>query len=358
MLKRSRIRTASALLLAGLLALCGAGACLAADDQQQLTLQEAVTRALSISSTLQVSAINLDNAEKAADDAGQAVSFIPSGSSTPEAQQRFYSLVSANASLEQAKRSCQSARDTVTLQVYQAYYTVLQDQMSLEQSRLTLAVDEIDYRAAVLKNQSGGASQLDVQQAEDTLSASRSALEKTQQTLADDYQKLATMVGLSTIARPELTDRPEYAPLVIASLDAEISRILTTSPSVLNAQSSVEQAKIKQQVWSSESGTGTAANNLAIAEQNARDAEESAAQQLRTAYYSLLQLEASYDDLQRKEKTAEQNLRIAQIKYDTGAASQIDLRTAESALAAARQNLLNSAISHELKVMQLQTPWA
>lgn len=364
--KRSQARAASALLLAGLLALSGAGACQAADDQQQqqkqITLQQAVDMAVASSGDLRVARYSIDQAEDRRDAAALKLTYTPTGQASPETESAFNSLVSADLTLKQQKRSYQASLDGVAMTVYQAYFDILQDQAALEAARQDLSLADLQQRAATLNHQLGGASGLEKQQASDTATTARASLATAETSLADAYQQFNQLVGLLPDERPDLVDQPSFAPLEIDSLEAEVSRALASSPSVLNKADAVDQAKTALLIYSySQADINTyqaTKTNIDIAEQNLVLAKDSAAQSLRTLYYNIRQLESDRNDLQQKLNTAGLNLSITQAKYDTGAASQIDLRTAQSALAAAERSLLSNTCQHQLQTQTFRTPWA
>ena len=56
--------------------------------------------------------------------------------------------------------------------------------------------------------------------------AAQTSLTTAQANLDTAYQKFNQLVGLAPDDRPVLTDQPSFAPLVIGSLDAEVSRVL------------------------------------------------------------------------------------------------------------------------------------
>lgn len=352
------------LLLSGLLITSAAGTAMAAttdQQQQQLTLQQAIDMATANSNTLKAAQDTIDQKGYTRDAKSQVVSFIPTGQATSENEQAFLGLVQANSDLQSAKQSYQASEDSVAYQVYQAYDGILQDQVALNSDQQAFNLADRQLRSTTLNCQFGGASKLQVQQAKENLAAAQSSLTTADKTLTTAYEKLNQLVGLMPDDRPNLVDQPAFVPLVINSLDAEVSRVLAASPTVLQAQQSVDKAKIALNIYSFSS---TEANtyqgtekSIDIAQQNASSTQDSVSQSLRNLYYSILQLEASHESLQQNLATAELNLKIAQVKYDTGAASAIDLATAQSAYTQADQALINNTCQHQLQVQAFETPW-
>ena len=351
-----------AILCMGMLILCSTGVATAATDTQQLTLQQAMDMAMTNSSALKVAQDTIDQQQYSRDAKSQDVSFIPTGQTTPANEQAFLSLVQADMDLQQEKLNYQASKDSVVMQVYQAYDAILQDQVALDAAQQAFNLADLQRRTTTLNCQLGGASKLQLQQANESYTSAQSALTTSQTTLADDYQKFNQLVGLMPDDRPALVDEPAFTPLKIDSLDAEVSRVVETSPALYSKQSAVDKAKIALSIYSygnTEANTyqGTE-KNIDIAQINASTAQDSVAQQVRSLYYSISKLEASHDSLQQKLATAEMNLQIAQIKYATGAASNIDLLTAQSNLTQAKQALLSNICQHQLQAQTFETPWA
>jgi len=329
---------------------------------QELTLQQAVSKALANSRSLRVSEYQIQLAQEDRDSAAEAVDFIPTGQTTPEAEKAFNNLVQKDLSLQAAKKDYQAAQDSVVISVYQAYYGVLEAEAALEAAQQAVDQAELQYRGTALKYQFGAASKLQLMQDNDSYESARQAYATAEKTLADSYEKLNQLVGLQPADRPVLTDQPGFSPLEIDSLEAEIARVLEKSPTVWKAQKAVDQAKIALDIYSygpAETHTYEGMEiSISIAEENARAAEESAAQSLRSLYSNIRQLEESHAGLERKLATAEENLRMTELKYQYGRASRIDLIAARSTVAQSKQALLEAECQHAILVTAFKTPWA
>ena len=94
-----------------------------------------------------------------------------------------------------------------------------------------------------MDNQLGGASQYQVEQANQGYAQAQTNLSTAEANLTTAYQQFDQLVGLTPDDQPVLTDQPSFAPLAIGSLDAEVSQVLAESPSILKAQDTVTADK-------------------------------------------------------------------------------------------------------------------
>lgn len=330
---------------------------------QQMSIRQALKMAITNSSTLKASDLNIDQAKEDRDAASEALAgYTPTGQTTPEVEQAYNSLVQKNLNWMSAKKSYQSALDSVVMSVYQAYYNVLEAKASLDAAQQSLNYAELQYRGTVLKCQLGAASKWQLTQDSESYESAKQAYASAEKTLADFCQKFNQLVGLSDGSRPELTEQPVFSPLQVISLDSEISRVLDESPSVWKANNAVDQAKTALDIYSYSSAEAhtykSTEISISIAEQNAQTEKESTIQALRSLYYNIKKAEDNRVSLVKKLSTAEESLRIANLKYQLGLISRIDLVSAESTLAQSKLNLLEADYQHVIQVMSFETPWA
>lgn len=330
--------------------------------EKQISMQEAIKMAIAKSSSLRASGYSIDQSREDLDAASDALDFIPTGQTTPEAEQAYNSYIQKNLNWMSAKKSYQSALDSVAMSVYQAYYNVLEAKASLDAEQQLVDYTELQYRGTVLKCQLGAASKWQLTQDSESYESAKQAYASAEKTLADSYQKFNQLVGLSDSSRPELTDQPIFSPLKVISLDAEISRVLDESPSVWKANNAVDQAKTALNIYSyssTEAHTYKSTEiSISIAEQNAQTQKESTVQSLRSLYYNIMKMEDDHASLVKKLATAEESLRIAKLKYQCGLISKIELVSAENSVTQSKLNLLQAECQHVIQVMSFETPWA
>jgi len=376
MRKQFRFKLVMALLLSGLLMAWGAGAALAdtgtgvatgggGAGAQQLTLQQALSMAMATSPSLISSSYGIDQAKNKVIQQTEPITglsnltFTPSGNTSTATEGAFNTLVAANLSWQQAQKANQAGQDTVTYQVYSAYYTILQDEEALNAEQQSFNLEDLTQRVTNLEYQVGYTSQDAVVQENQKYAAAQATLATDQASLDTDYQKFNQLVGLATDDRPVLTDQPTFAPLVIGSLDAEVSRVLASDVNISNAQNTVTEHQEGMTIVSQDPAANAAsADTLGEAQQNLVNEQNNVSQWERNTYYSIQNLESSQDSLQQALTTAETNLQMYQVEYNVGIATKIDLETAQSSLTSAQLALLKNTVSHQLDVMTFETPWA
>ncbi|MGB9805105.1 TolC family protein [Desulfofundulus sp.] len=353
-----------ALVLCVLLALAPAAVAFGATGPAPagLTLQQAVDMALSNSSTLRADALAIDRAKYDRDAAGLAVSFTPTGQTTPQAEAAFTKLMQADLAWQMAKKTYDADKDTVVMKVYQAYAAVLQAAAAVDAAQQALDSADWQHRAAVAGYRVGTLSRSQMVQADASTAGAKAQLEAAKKALDDAYQKFDQLVGLPAGVRPVLSDRPAYAPLNVDSLEAEVSRAVDASPYVWLAQRNIDLARIALDIYSygpAEAHTYKATElGVPIAEEQAASARDQMAQLVRSLYYGIRQLEENYAGLQQKVAVDEENLRVVQVKYRVGMATRVELAAAQAALAGDKRDLVNLLCQHQVLVQAFKTPWA
>ncbi len=334
----------------------------ASDSSQYLSLEDAVDRALTYSPALKSKELSVEQAEYQREAAALAVSYTPTGQADPETEKAFNNLVAKDLNWQVAKKELSAQRDSVIIQVYQAYYNVLTAEAALVSAEKNLAYADLQKRSAVLRHQFGKASLLEVKQQENSYETAKAQWDSARQSLDDAYVKLNQLIGLSPSARPVLTHRPAFKPVEIISLDSLVSRVLEESPTVKRAQLSVNQAQIALDIYSfSETEYNSYKSqqlSITMAEQNLVSVKSQTEQQVRSLVSSIVQLEKSYQSLKNMYETAEKNLEWTRLKLKYGVASRIELAQAEAEVAKAYQSLLQAQSQHEVLAKALTTPWA
>ncbi len=330
----------------------------------ELTLEMAVERALNTNSSLKRAKKDLERAEEVKDYLADKIDFIPSGPvPSSNAESVFLNLTQAEISRNMARRNYTAGEDAVVLSVHQAYYEILRSSEKVSVDESTLKNRQWLKQVAYAGQRAGTVDALGVIQAETSWGNAKTALESAQKALDDAYQKFNQMVGLSPEDRPVLVDSPELSPLEVKNLDVEVNAIVTSSPTVWSAEQGVELAKLTRRLYdftNPNAGEPYKAKEIDLekAEVTAGDVKEQMAKQLRTMYYTAKQLEEQYAGIIESTRLAEENLRVAKVKYDVGIATKTDVLNAELALEQARQGLLEIECQHEILKMAFKKPWA
>ena len=182
------------------------------------------------------------------------------------------------------------------------------------------------------------------------------------QGLSDKYQSLNNLVGYKPEERPLLIDRPEFTPININNLEAEIQRRIELSPSIWLAERQIELAKLDLDLydWANPMREPYDAKKIDVntAELQSADGKEQMRQGMRTIYNNIMQLEENYSLLQQNLKIAEENLRIAQLQYEVGTATKSQVLEAELKVAQAKKDIATVVYTHEVLKLRFDKPWA
>ncbi|MCL6448432.1 MAG: TolC family protein [Armatimonadetes bacterium] len=331
----------------------------------ELTLQQAVERAIANSKSLKNKEYEIERTEEVRESAADKVKWTPSGpisdEKAAEAASAFTGLVSADLQWQMAKKSYDAEVDTVTMSVTKAYYSVLQALENVRTAELDCRSAELAGRLAMASYRAGALSKSGLIQADSRLAGAKSALEAAQKALDDAYQQFNQLVGLWPEDRPVLTDRPSFSALEIDNLETEVERAVEKSPTLWQVKRSVELAKLDLDLYAfNYEAEPYKSKEIKVnqAEVSASAAEEQMRNAVRTIYYNIRQLEDSYAGLQQQLAAAEENLRVTQLKYELGMATKADVLSAQASLAGVQKSLLDTVCQHELLKLSFAKPWA
>jgi outer membrane protein len=328
----------------------------------ELTLDQAVDKALATSKDLKQSDYDIERGEKVREKVADTVKYIPIGPSPEAASAAFTTLVQTDLAWQMSKKTKTMKADAVVLSVFQAYTNVLSAQEEVTAAEAALKNADWQQRAARASYQVGMSSEAAKIQAEAGYQLRKAALEAARQGLIDKYQALNNIVGLKPDDRPVLLDIPQFIPIEIDNLEAAIQRRLEQSPSIWLADRKVELAKLDLDLydWTNPMREPYDAKKIDVstAELTAADGKEQMRQAIRAIYNKILQLEENYALQQENLKIAEENLRIVQVQFEVGMATKAQLLEAESQVAEAKKSLASTIYTHEVLKLQFDKPWA
>ncbi|MBC7074789.1 MAG: TolC family protein [Syntrophomonadaceae bacterium] len=338
--------------------------CLAEDiNPDSLTIEEAVNLALSNSKELEKASLEVDAAKVTRDEAWDAhnavlmQTYIPGQDmylSVPTGQELDGLVYTTNFAWLAKKKEYEAKVDSVVLSVHQKYCNVLTAREKVESQRLAVQRDEEKLRIAKLRYQLGLNTVSDVSRAKMQVADSQAKLETAEKELEQRYIELAEYLGLPEDSRPTLVDEIEYASLEVENVDNQIDSIASNSPSVWVAE---EAVRLEKQTYGKINSYDLDKVELDKAEVGVDITKKNIREITRNIYYAIKQLEDSYTAALEAVQAAEEALRVAQLMFDVGMATEADVLNAEAALASARYALNNLVCQHELLKMAFEKPW-
>jgi outer membrane protein TolC len=327
-----------------------------------LSLNDAIKRALTYSESVKKAAKQVDLSENQRDQVEDTYDYIPTENATDTAgEQAFASLISANLTWQISEKSLTAQQDSITMDTCNSYWGIQLKAGDVEVAKQSLKQAELDLNKARAYYQVGLLAKDSLLAAETKQVSAKYTLEKAQNDLDTAYESFNQLVGLSLETRPLLTDEPVFALMEETNLDYLVTKVLENSPTVWAAEQKVElQESLKTMMFYTGEYTPYESRSIQVdqAVLDAASAREATEILTRNLYYTVLSLEQSYPAAEQAVKLAEENLRVAQVKYDVGMLTKADVTALETALVQAKQNLLTLKKNHAYYKLVLDKPWA
>jgi len=329
-------------------------------DQSRLTYQQAVDMALTSSKTLKNAAADVDRTYEVRKDASSEGMIIPMEPGDPGVVKTYMGSMKADLYWQMSKKTLEIARDKIGYTVKQAYNTVL---LAGEKKKVADLAVENHYwknRLAELKYQNGMVSSIEHMQANSDYSGARESQKAAAKGLDDAYQKFNSLVGLSSDARPILTEVPQFAKLGDIDLEKRVSQVTSDNYNVWLDDQKTNLAKLDLDLYSSRTASEPySAKQIDVtkAQNTADDSRTNIAKLVRTIYYSLKQLEDTYSTLQAKLTVADQAFKITQVKFDIGMATKAEVVSAQYDLEQLRLQVMEYGLNHDNQQMLFEKPW-
>lgn len=203
-----------------------------------------------------------------------------------------------------------------------------------------------------LKNDVGIMSDKDLQDLSRETQQMAEQIKQLEMNIDNAYIALNNLLGLPAEDRYEIVNNVEYAPLEMnMSIDTYVSRKLSTDQSLQMQQIAVENAEFSSKTIS-DSSTGSEYRTAELEAANtARDyktAKEDKEKSIREAYIQIQQLESARKNLETDLAKAKSDHEKAQVNYQVGNITQLDLEQAELALDNVENSLLENTLNHDL----------
>jgi len=328
----------------------------------EISVAQAVALSLANSESLKNAKSDITKQKELRDDASDDLDFIPSSSSgTAATENPWYSLLTADISLQSVKKAYTTEEEKIALDSYSKYWDILKYQDKLEVAELGAKKALLALQNAQAGNRVGTVADIDLLSATSQRQTAVTTLSLAQNSLDDAYEALNSQIGLWPEDRPVLTDTVKYSLADIDNLDNEVARVLADSPTIWSAdQAVILQNYSKNMMFYSGSYTPYKVRQIGVeqAELDAASAKEVASQSVRDMYYQIKNMEQNYSMLQEQIKLAEENLRVSKVNFEIGMTTALNVCTAEKALADAKSSFLELICNHEYAKLVFEKPWA
>jgi len=320
----------------------------------ELSLDQAISRALSYNETLERSELDVDYADELREDASSA--WHPKWYTTyePGIETLYAALLSADYGYEAAEKSRELQEDLVVCKAQKGYYDVLEaiEKVSVKQSEL--AATEKDFNVSKAYFEVGMLSRVGYDQALVRFTQKRAELKEAENDLNNAYMVFNQLIGLDPEDRPVLTTLPEFEELEVENLSLEISGIVRENPAQWIAE---EGADLKERIIGFSDDYDKAEIESEQAEIDADKLREDTTKALYNIYYNIKNIEDSYQVSRESVRLAKESLRVTELRYELGMATKAEVIAAEAALAKAEQGVFVLACRHGLLKSAFEKPW-
>ncbi|WCK54280.1 TolC family protein [Aneurinibacillus sp. Ricciae_BoGa-3] len=342
---------------------------------QGLTLQQAIDTALGYSYSLKEAATNIDRAADVRDQAADNVKYNgvvpvvqPGGNftystSTVASNSVFSGAIQAGIGYQMAKRTYTAQQDGVVYSVRKAYNAILQAQAKLSVDQLAVKNAQVQNDVARAKYSVGTASNFDSVNAETSMNAATKTITVDETALSSAYQALNQLMGYKSGDRPQLAEQPKFEPLQESDLEGHVSRVLSDSPTVWNAQQNIDVKKLNLDLYVFNNHTSTTPyeavqKDVTNAVNEYANVKDQMAGAVRSLYYNIRQLEDQYTAAEAQLPALEEAARIAKVQFDAGVGTQADMVAANLKVEQLQEKLYELNIAHDNAIAAYNKPWA
>lgn len=329
----------------------------------EISLNEAISRALLNSKEVRKAEKEIDRTEALKEHADAQLDYIPTyATGTALVEIPWANMLAADLTWQMSKKSADAAVDATALGTCDKYWDVLRASEKVEAARL--GVQSADHQRAIsmLSRSVGIISPFNLEQVNLKLTEAEVNLATAENDLENAYAVFNQAIGLNPWDRPVLTDDEiVFKPLEIENLQREISRVKATSPSLWLAREKVTMQKyLKDMMLYTGEYRPYQARKMEYeqAELDAMSAEQLYETIVRNLYYTILSLEESAQIAGEAVQLAEESLRLTKLRYDLGMAIKADVTQAEQELAQARSNYNELVVQHNYMKLAFEKPWA
>ncbi|BAU26526.1 outer membrane efflux protein [Aneurinibacillus soli] len=333
----------------------------AAAQQQGLTYQGAIDKALNKSLELKNIQADIDRSFEVKNNLGRSLSFVPTGPGNQGANSAYMGVEKAEIGYQMTQKQLEIKKDQIAYSTRKAYNAILQAQSKKQLALLTEKNSELQNNISFYKYQYGMASLVDSDRAQKNYAADKKNSQVAETNVSSSYQTFNQLVGLETKAVPQLAEKPDFKKLNESDLDNHIGRVIDTNPQVWLANKNIDLAQVDVKLLNYNSGQGesydTKKLDLEKNQNTYANAKEQIDSAVRTLYYNILQIEDQYSVLEQKLEIAQDAYNTLKVQFDVGLATKADLSSARLSVEQLKQQLFELALNHDNLVEAYQKPW-
>jgi len=254
-----------------------------------------------------------------------------------------------------ARRALEAAREGIRLQVEKAYYEALKAEDGVRIARTAVDKAEEQLRTARAGFSAGTLARNEVLGAEVQLADARARLITAERLSKTAYMNLNKTLGLNLETPLRLTSRFEYRPVGDLDLEKKVSEALENRLEAVRARAELEGKELDFQVVGRYYTPSVYTYQQAeVAWKQAgvalRQAEQQVEFEVRAAFLSIKDAEQRIAVLEKSVEQAREAMRLAQLRYEAGVATGLEVNNARLALTQAEAGALQAIYDYNLAV--------
>lgn len=321
-----------------------------------LTLEEATQKALTRSTTLKSSNMDLNISEQKLEDEENNIA-------NGHTFQQLLQYIKQNAEYASSKLSREVAEESVKFSLKQVYIDIINKEREIVLLEKSIKNTEKELLITKTKSKLGLISEQELQ---NQLLSYQKALENVQQqqmNVQSAYQSLAKLIDIDVDENYQLTLEPVYEPLEMElSLETYIKSKINTDPNIkqkqINLETVTSEAKFTHStVPDTVTADEEADNSVAKAELSLSDEKANLKTKIENCYDSIVKLETSYQNNLLELETLKQQLTITQKKYELQQCTELDVLKAEQSVAEKESEMVGQVYEHMLLIEQFENSY-
>jgi len=291
-----------------------------AANKTALTIQEAMQIGTAVSNDLKVSILEVTRANENRDDAAENVTYIPYGGMVvPSYQSVWNGYQQAQIGVTTAQKTEQATRDQVVTDVVGNYAAAVKAYDDMQTAKINLDKAKQQMRIAEISSKLGMVSSYDMKAYEDAITKLDTAFKAGQASYKAAVASLGNLLGVKDPNwNPKLTSAPNVSNYKRDELSVEITRGTDESIAVW-AKKAAMDIELSKEPWVITSVNDTVKKiNRDEAVANYQQATVDIAASIKSLYYTIDALQESVAMKDKALIKAQEDLKIAKIKYDAG----------------------------------------
>ena len=336
----------------------------AAQEEKELTLEEAVDMAMDNSAELRNVADTAEYLQELKEDIWDITgSFsVPTVSYQQWVDDDIYSIYSSiqtiGSNMTKNSYSREITKLTIEATVKNSFTSILSDESSLELAKQDTAVKKTLYEQGRLKNRLGLLSDYDLDTLRSDYEQAQYNVTKLEMALAQEYLSFYDLIGADSDAAYILIDDTEYEPYTMnQTMDQYINSKLNSDYTIKLQEQAVDDAEFNKNYLSISSTNATSATNenaYDTAKRSLKTAKDSKTLAIQNAYNTILSLESQHESARTALSQAEAAYRVAQINLEAGNTTAITVEQAKLAVEQAENAVRQLDYAHDMQIYQFE----